>query len=250
MMALRTLGINLLGARNSALQNLVAEIPPPVVAHLLGYSHNSHSDMHIWRPNHGRATSRSGCAAPTRLTELSATDRCRATTDPEYDEFKYADLPVARMRCPPPRRAGGLPVLRFHPMNQAVLPSVSGRELNRRRKPTGSAKPLSATVSWRFGTAYGAHRPGACRSPSMRLCSSSPNGRQKHSTQTVPTSAPVRRRGANRPPRRVRPRTVADAACQPNGKDSGTTRTADCRAVQSRNRSAEMVTLRNQKLRR
>jgi len=45
-------------------------------------------------------------------------------------------------------------------MNQAVLPSVSGRELNRRRKPTGSAKPLSATVSWRFGTAYGAHRPG------------------------------------------------------------------------------------------
>jgi hypothetical protein len=40
MMALRTLGINLLGARNSALQNLVAEIPRPVVAHLLGYSHN------------------------------------------------------------------------------------------------------------------------------------------------------------------------------------------------------------------
>ena len=40
MMALRTLGINLLGARNSALQNLVAEIPPPVAAHLLGYSHN------------------------------------------------------------------------------------------------------------------------------------------------------------------------------------------------------------------
>jgi hypothetical protein len=40
MMALRTLGINLLGARNSALQNLVAEIPPPVVAHLLGHSHN------------------------------------------------------------------------------------------------------------------------------------------------------------------------------------------------------------------
>ncbi|QEN17586.1 recombinase XerD (plasmid) [Mycolicibacterium sp. ELW1] len=40
MMALRTLGVNLLGARNSALGNLVAEIPPPVVAHLLGYSHN------------------------------------------------------------------------------------------------------------------------------------------------------------------------------------------------------------------
>jgi hypothetical protein len=40
MLKLRTLGINLLGARNSALQNLVAEIPPPVVAELLGYSHN------------------------------------------------------------------------------------------------------------------------------------------------------------------------------------------------------------------
>jgi hypothetical protein len=40
MLKLRTLGINLLGARNSALQNLVAEIPPPPVAHLLGYSHN------------------------------------------------------------------------------------------------------------------------------------------------------------------------------------------------------------------
>jgi hypothetical protein len=40
MLKLRTLGINLLGARNSALQNLVAEIPPPVVANLLGYSHN------------------------------------------------------------------------------------------------------------------------------------------------------------------------------------------------------------------
>ena len=39
MMALRTMGINLLGARNSALQNLVAEIPLPVVAHVLGYSH-------------------------------------------------------------------------------------------------------------------------------------------------------------------------------------------------------------------
>jgi hypothetical protein len=37
---LHSRGISVLGARNSALQNLVAEIPPPVVAHLLGYSHN------------------------------------------------------------------------------------------------------------------------------------------------------------------------------------------------------------------
>jgi hypothetical protein len=31
-------GINVLGARNSALRNLVAEIPAPVVAKLLGFS--------------------------------------------------------------------------------------------------------------------------------------------------------------------------------------------------------------------
>ena len=33
-------GVSVLAGRNSALRNLVAEIPPPVVAHLLGYSHN------------------------------------------------------------------------------------------------------------------------------------------------------------------------------------------------------------------
>jgi hypothetical protein len=37
---LSVLGISVLGARNAALRNLVAEIPPPVVANLLGYSHN------------------------------------------------------------------------------------------------------------------------------------------------------------------------------------------------------------------
>jgi hypothetical protein len=43
MMRLRWLGINLLGARNSALGNLVAEVPPPLGAELLGYSYPSHS---------------------------------------------------------------------------------------------------------------------------------------------------------------------------------------------------------------
>ena len=37
-MRLHNRGISVLGART--LQNLVAEIPPPVVAHLLGYSHS------------------------------------------------------------------------------------------------------------------------------------------------------------------------------------------------------------------
>lgn len=40
MKRLRSLGINLLGARNTALQSLAAEVPPPLVAELLGYSYN------------------------------------------------------------------------------------------------------------------------------------------------------------------------------------------------------------------
>ncbi|HUH70510.1 MAG TPA: recombinase XerD [Mycobacterium sp.] len=40
MLRLRNRGINLLGARNSALRSLVTDIPPPVVANLLGYSNN------------------------------------------------------------------------------------------------------------------------------------------------------------------------------------------------------------------
>jgi hypothetical protein len=39
MQRLRKLGVNLLSGRNSALQNLVAEVPPPLVAELLGYSY-------------------------------------------------------------------------------------------------------------------------------------------------------------------------------------------------------------------
>ncbi len=38
MMRLRALGINLQGARNTALQTLVSEIPAPLVAEMLGYS--------------------------------------------------------------------------------------------------------------------------------------------------------------------------------------------------------------------
>lgn len=41
MKQLRDLGIDLLGARNTALQSLVAAAPPPLVAELLGYSYNT-----------------------------------------------------------------------------------------------------------------------------------------------------------------------------------------------------------------
>ena len=39
MERLRELGINLLGARNSALRGLVTEVPAPLVAEMLGYSY-------------------------------------------------------------------------------------------------------------------------------------------------------------------------------------------------------------------
>ena len=48
MHRLRGLGVNLLGGRNAALKNLVAEVPPPLVAELLGYSHQvtqRHAEM-------------------------------------------------------------------------------------------------------------------------------------------------------------------------------------------------------------
>ena len=40
MQRLRGVGIDLLGARNTALQSLVVAAPPPLVAELLGYSYN------------------------------------------------------------------------------------------------------------------------------------------------------------------------------------------------------------------
>jgi hypothetical protein len=39
MSRLRELGVNLLAARNAALRELVQEVPAPVVATMLGYSH-------------------------------------------------------------------------------------------------------------------------------------------------------------------------------------------------------------------
>jgi hypothetical protein len=43
MTRLRGLGIDLLGARNTALQSLVLAAPPPLVAELLCYSYNAPS---------------------------------------------------------------------------------------------------------------------------------------------------------------------------------------------------------------
>ena len=53
---LRNLGINLLAARNTALQSLVVEAPPPLVAELLGYSYNTTQRHAKSQPSHGPAT--------------------------------------------------------------------------------------------------------------------------------------------------------------------------------------------------
>jgi hypothetical protein len=47
-----SLGIDLLGARNTALQSLVVEVPPPLVTELLGYSYN----VTQLAANHGSTT--------------------------------------------------------------------------------------------------------------------------------------------------------------------------------------------------
>lgn len=49
---LSAVGINVLGARDSALRNLVAEMPPPVVAQLLGFSDSATTIL----PGDGKAT--------------------------------------------------------------------------------------------------------------------------------------------------------------------------------------------------
>jgi hypothetical protein len=61
MMRPRRLGINLLSGRNSAIQNLVAEVPPPLVAELLAYSYKSPTATPKSRLNRGPNTSPSGC---------------------------------------------------------------------------------------------------------------------------------------------------------------------------------------------
>lgn len=69
MMRLRWLGINLLGSRNRALQELVSQMPPPVVAQMLGYSDQvtqKHADD----------------AGNTWMQYASATDRKPASTKP------------------------------------------------------------------------------------------------------------------------------------------------------------------------
>ena len=84
MIRLRWLGINPLGARNSALGNLVAEVPPPLVAELLGYSYQvtqRHADLAA------QPWSRYASDSPAANTHvvLRPTD--------QFDKIEYADLP-------------------------------------------------------------------------------------------------------------------------------------------------------------
>jgi hypothetical protein len=60
MQRLRNLGINLLGARNSALQNLVAEVPLPLSRNYWDIATKSPNATLSSQLNHGRDTSPSG----------------------------------------------------------------------------------------------------------------------------------------------------------------------------------------------
>ena len=60
MKRLRGLGIHLLGARNSAIQNLVADVPLPWLPNSSATATKSHTTMPKSRVNHGRGTPRSG----------------------------------------------------------------------------------------------------------------------------------------------------------------------------------------------
>jgi hypothetical protein len=112
MMRLRKLGINLLGARNSALQDLVAEVPPPLVAELLGNSHQVSQRHAETRRNRGPDTSRSlansRCPTPYSVSGplgLMRSNRPEAASPPpaslivqrskdEYGGIEYGGLPV------------------------------------------------------------------------------------------------------------------------------------------------------------
>jgi hypothetical protein len=73
MKRLRSLGIDLLGARNTALQSLVVEVPPPLVAELLGYDYNvtqRHADIAA-QPWAGYVTSRQQSKVPAPRSTTS-----------------------------------------------------------------------------------------------------------------------------------------------------------------------------------
>lgn len=86
---LRWLGINLLGARNSALGNPVAEIPLPWSPNSSDTATKSPSGTPNSPPNHGRVTSHSDSPAANIHVVLPPTD--------EYDKIEYAASPVRRI---------------------------------------------------------------------------------------------------------------------------------------------------------
>ena len=70
MHRLRTLGINLHGARNSALQNLVKDAPPPIVAELLGYSYQV-AHLHAQKAAETSSQYAAGAASRNRTKRVS-----------------------------------------------------------------------------------------------------------------------------------------------------------------------------------
>lgn len=76
MKRLRALGVNLLGARNSAIQNLVAEVPLPSSQNFLVTATKSRIATQKLQRNRGGDTSPSGCGLPDRRPQMA--DRTHA----------------------------------------------------------------------------------------------------------------------------------------------------------------------------
>jgi hypothetical protein len=75
---LRSLGINLLGARNTAVQSLATEVPPPLVAELLGYSYNvvqRHADIAA-QPWARYATKAAATTVTASSADIGRTSEC------------------------------------------------------------------------------------------------------------------------------------------------------------------------------
>jgi hypothetical protein len=68
---LGTLRVNLLGARNSAFQNLVAEVPPPSSQNSLATATKSRIATQKLQRNRGRDTSPNGCGLPDRRLKMA-----------------------------------------------------------------------------------------------------------------------------------------------------------------------------------
>jgi hypothetical protein len=97
MHRLRRLGINLLGSRNTALRELVSEIPPPLVAEMLGYS-DQVTQKHAAEA--GNTWARYAAATDRTNTPTKPPGRAMTTDSPQDRPTDDAEEPDSDMSEP------------------------------------------------------------------------------------------------------------------------------------------------------